>query len=68
MKALLALLTLAMIAGCATGEPASSAPDPSPEASALQPPPLKTLQGADVAWDQVRVQGKRTVVVFSTLW
>jgi hypothetical protein len=72
MRVLPSLLLLLLISGCGSSKPAAEpAPEPEPQlhpADTTTPPPLKTLQGEDAPWAKVRADGKRTLIVFSTLW
>lgn len=69
------VLLLLLLAACGSSRPA---PEPAPEPAANEkaeetgetasPPALKTLQDEDARWAKVRGDGKRTLLVFSTLW
>jgi hypothetical protein len=65
----MSVLLLLLLTACRSSKPAPEPePEPTETAEAVSPPALKTLQGEDAPWAKVRGDGKRTLVVFSTLW
>jgi hypothetical protein len=61
------VLLLLVLAACGSSKPAAE-PEPAEAVETGSPPSLKTMQDEDAPWSKVRGDGKRTLLVFSTLW